>query len=392
MIINKQTDEGGKGDMEDDRITKLKVRGAFLSGVSAMYLYLIYMAAMLVLVLVLGLLVHFVPALKAYDRLLMIPGILVLAVLLGHFLAGLYTVDLKQEAITVRWCGIAVRRLPVSELRLFCAFGNEREDVLCFSCRSVEEMAQLQEERLLRSLLHKYEVPFRKRRADHQAVFAREYLCHLRNGPFGAIKDRDPIMLQMRPEVQYLIRHMYPQLPYRNLTTVTSCYASGSGFEKEDRAVCGLPPFCAYAVALEPDGIHLFEKTREVSFIPAREIRSAIRVDVFRGYDKYHPHHMPLLFISGSTVEELSGQASSDTLRKVGAEIPDRQALLAMMVATDRAQRWRVRHKGCCVLHHTQKNEQKLRTLYPDIDIDDIAANWICDAGPFLQNACQDHP
>jgi len=370
--------------MNNDYNITLKARGFALSGVWPLYLWLIYLTAMLGLLILVIPLVYFFPVLKEAGLLIIVPEILLVNMLLMWLLARFYVVVLDPDMITVRWCGITMRSLPVSKLQLFCAVGNDREDILCLACCSVEEMAQRQEKRLLKSFLRKHDVPLRKRRADWQASFAREYLNSVRIDPLGIFKKHGIVMFEMQPAVQYLIQDLYPQLPYRNFTGVNSCYTSRFSGVKTNLAVCLTVQFYEYSVDLKPDGIHLSTKKEEVSFIPARQIKAAVRVDLFKGYEKYHPHHMPLMFLSCLSEEELAAQASKEAYGMIREDLPNLQALLAMMAATDRVLRWRIEQKDGCTLHYTENTLQTVRRLYPDIPINDIVANWLYDtaAGP----------
>lgn len=358
----------------------IKAPGFALSGVSVMYLFFIYIGAMWGLLIVLIPLVDFFPVRKECEWLIAAPSILVVVILLLHILCCFYTVILEPNMVTLKWAGIPVRRIPASRFKTFCAVGNGREDILCLSCYSINEMANMQEERLLRSFLDKHDVPFRKRKADWQNVFAGEYLNRLRKSPFSIFKERDVVMFEMHPALQYLIRQMYPQLPYRNYTGVTSYHVSRYSGARENQAVCFPLQLGEYEVRIETDGIHICNKKDEVSFVPAQQIKTVVRVDVFKGYEKYYPHHMPLLFITSMSEEELATQTTSRGYAGIHLGDTTNQALLAMMAATYLTLRWNKSHKDCCVLYHTEKNLNALQTLYPHIYINDIAAAWLQDS------------
>ena len=358
----------------------IKAPGFALSGASGMYLCFIYMAAMWGLLLMLIPLVHFFPVLKECEWLIAAPSILVVVILLLHILCCFYTVILEPDVVTLKWFGIPVRRIPTTKFKTFCAVGNEREDVLCLSCYSVNEMAHMQERRLLCSFLDKHDVPFRKRKADWQDSFAREYLNKLCKSPFSIFRERDVVMFEMHPALQYAIRQMYPQLPYMNYTGVTSYHASRYNSVRENQAVCFPLQLCEYEVRIETDGIHICNKKDEVSFIPARQIKTVVRVDIFKGYDKYHPHHMPLLFVTCMSEEELAAQTANRGYAGIHLGDTTNQALLAMMAATYLTLHWKKNNAVCCAVHHTENNLNALRTLYPHIHINDIAATWLKDS------------
>lgn len=358
----------------------IKAPGFALSGASVMYLAIIYIGVMWGILITLIPLVFFFPVLKEYEWLITAPSILVVAILLLHILCFFYTVILEPNMVTLKWFGIPVRRIPISRFKTFCAVGNGREDALCLSCYSINEMANIQEKCLLRSFLDKHNVPFRKRKADWQNVFAREYLNRLRKSPFSIFKEQNVVMFKMHPALQYLTCQMYPQLPYTNYTGVTSYHVSKYNSIRESQAVCFPLQHYEYEVRIETDGIHISNKKDEVSFIPAQQIKTAVRVDVFKGYEKYYPHHMPLLFLTSMSEEELATQTSSRGYAGIHLCDTTDQALLAMMAATYLTLHWNKSHKDCCVLHHTEKNLNVLQTLYPHIHINDIAAAWLQDS------------
>lgn len=358
----------------------IKAHGFAFSGAAVMYLFFLYIGAMWGLMIALIPLVHFFPVLKEYEWLFAAPTILVPAILLLRMLCCFYTVILEPNMVTLKWFGIPVRRIPVSRLKTFCAVGNGREDVLCLSCYSINEMANMQEERLLRSFLDKHNVPFRKRKADWQNAFAKEHLNRLRKSPFSIFKERDVVMFEMHPSLQYLVHKMYPKLPYMNYTGVTSYHVSRFNSVRENQAVCFPLQLYEYEVRIEKDGIHICNKKEEVSFIPAQKIKTAVRVDVFKGYEKYWPHHMPLLYITSMSEEELAEQASSRGYGGFYLDTSANQALLSMTAATYLTLRWNKSNKDCCILHHTEKNLNALQTLYPHVHINDIAAAWLQDS------------
>lgn len=363
--------------MQESCNTRIKAPGFALSGAAVMCLYFIYMGVVLGLLLIFFLLAHFFPALKEYEWLIVAPSILVAVILLLHLLCSFYTVILEPDMVTLKWFGISVRRISAAKFKTFCAVGNGREDVLCLSCYSVNEMADMQERRLLRSFLDKHNVHFLKRRADWQNSFAREYLIKLRNSPFSIFRERNAVMLEMHPALQYAIWQMYPQLPYMNYTGVTSYYASKYDSVRENKAVCFSLQVYESEVHIQTDGIHICNKEDEVSFIPAQQIKTVVRVDIFKGYNKMYPHHMPLLFVTCKSEEELAAQTVNRGYAGIHLGDMTNQALLAMMTATYLTLHWKKNNTDCCVVHHTENNLNALQRLYPHIHFNDIAATWL---------------
>jgi len=355
----------------------IKAHGFALSGMSVYYLSLIYCCATFVFLIVLIPLVHVFPILKESEWLVAVPSVATISILPLHIIiCCFYTVILQPNMVVLKWFGMEIRRIPVSQFKTFCAVGNGREDVLCLSCYDIEEMALMQEKRLLRSSLNKHDVPFRKRRADWQDDFAREFLNYLRKKPFSQFRQRRVIMLDMHPSVQCAIRQMYPQLPYMNYTGVTSPHVSRYYDLKENKAV-SFSSLGEYEVCMKPDGIHIRTKQEEISFIPAQEIKTVLRVDIFKGYDRFYPHHLPLLFITGMSEQELAAQISSRGYSGFYLNGSADQSLLAMTAATYLTLRWNQKRKDCCVMYHTEKNLNTLLTLYPHIQFNETAASWL---------------
>ena len=358
----------------------IKAHGFAFTAASIIYLWAIYFGAMWVLLLTLIPLVQFFPALRECDWLIAAPPVLIVVILLLHVLSGFYTVILEPHVVTLQWFGIPFRRIPTSRFKIFCAVGNGREDVLCLSGYSVDEMANMQEVRLLSSVLNKHNVPLRKRKTDWKNAFAREYLNHLRKRPFSLFTEQNVVMINMHVSLQYSIRQMYPHLPYRNYTGVTSQHASRSMYIADHRAVCLTMRLDENEVYMEPDGIHILTRKKEkVSFIPAQQIKTAVRVDIFRGYEKFYPHHMPLLYISGMSEEELASCYFGGGDGGFYLNLPADQALMTITAATFLAARWNRRETDSCVIFHTENNLEALRTLYPHVQIIETSAMWLDD-------------
>jgi len=365
--------------------TSIKAKAFMLSNGFNVYAFGVYLGSIWFIMLALIPLTHLFPRLNVYGWIVIVPYMMLpILIMFVGILVPFSKVFIDSDTVTLKWLGTTVKKLSVSRIQLFCAVGNEREDVLCFSCYTIAELAELQEKRLLKNPLEKYNVPLRKKRGDWQDVFTKEYLNYLRGNSFRLIREPNVIMLEMKPVLQYVIRRMYPQIPYKNYTEVTSRYLPRFSLERENEAVCfgGLvySGLYGYKVNMEPDGIHIFADKNEKIWIPAQEIKTAVRVDVFKKYDKYDPHHMPLLLITSLSEEELVSRAANSKVISAYSQEKDNQALLAMIAATDMTMRWTIKKKDSCIMHHTQQNVEKLRELYPHIQFNEIAAGWITDS------------
>lgn len=320
------------------------------------------------------------PEAIAFSWLMFLPISLSVILFVLYFLQYLISVHFEPGHVSVYWLGIRVQTIPASELRLFCAVGNGREDVLCLTSRSIEEMALLYERKLLRGFLTRSEVPFRKRKADWQGEFVKGFVNDLRKSPIGMLKQRGTVMVEMKPELQYLLRKMHPQIPYRNYTGVASYYATRNGQSKDDHTIVILSPHWDHSVALETDGLHISTRKGEKLHIPSQEIKTIVRVDAFINWHRHYPHHLPLVFISCLPEEDLIYIAPKIAWDSIDESEPNRQSLLAMVAASKMVWRDAPPCKECCMMHFTENTIRKIRELYPHARFNDISACWLDDA------------
>jgi len=349
---------------------KIKAPGASLSDIGLVA----YLGASLVGVYLLLPLMFFFSALQ-YDWLVIVLISLPLDIFALHVIFSFYSVVFLQEAVCLMRFGKVVRRIPISRFRLLCAAGNEREDYLCLSCYCEEEMVQMQEQRWLRSFLHKHDVPFLKRKARWQGDFVSAYLNRLRRG--RTFRERGVIFFQMDVGLQQTLRQLYPQLPYRNYTQVTSPYVPPFWGVDENQAVCLAPTAQTCRVQLRPEGIRIFSGKEEKCLLPAEKLCTVVQVDVFPAYSKLFPHHMPLLFVTDLTQDQLAAKAAGGGHSGVCLGQPVNRELRAMTAATYMAWHWTPAQKNCCVLHRTQKNLQTLQEMYPHLQLNGTATAWL---------------
>ena len=364
-----------------DNKKEIKAAGSAFSATTVL-IYVVFVIGIKFgsLILVIPLL-HFFPFLKEYDWLRILPEIFIFVFLLTYTLCSVYSVILQPDMMILKWFGLTIRKIPLSEIHFFCAFGNGRENILCFSRYTAEEMALMQEKRLLRGVFSKHEVPFRKRKANWQDDFAKEYLNRLHRKAFLLFRNRETVTLELQPFLQYALRKMYPQLPYKNFTGIHSPHISRFSEIPENRAVCLVLQANEYEFRMETDGIHLeTTKKEEVSFLPAEQIKTVIRVDIFPAYSKIFPPHMPLLFITTMSEEELAKQPAAKGYSVWCLNETDDQALSALTSASYLAWKWNKSKKDSCLIPHTEKNLETLRAYYPHIQINEISTDWMREA------------
>ena len=354
--------------MSSHNTSNLKTHGFGLSGVSFFYISIIYIASMWAWLLLLIPLTHFFPLIKNNDWIIALPCLLVFGLLVLHLLSSFYTVTLTEKTVILSWLRIPLRRLSVDALQLFCAVGNEREDVLCLTSRTIEDMAFLEEKHLLRNYFTKYDVPLLKKKADWQDALAKKYLNRMRRSPLGAFRDRNTLFMTMDPVVQHQIHKLYAYLPYKNYTGITD-YKATPFFDKT-KAPSFRMEIEPCSVEIQEDAVVLYTKKETKRRILLRDIATIVRVDIFKSYDKFFPHHLPVLFLSVCSLEEMTQRGGSSD---------NNQLLQVYRHAAKEAVRWSVKRDDCCNLPYTPEVVSRLHTLCPDAQWVDISDGWISD-------------
>ena len=306
-----------------------------------------------------------------------IPSVLFIAPFVVYFASFFSEVRFAPDRVTMYWFGIPIQTAQITEVKLFCAVGDQKDDVLCLTCHAIEEMAVHYEEKLLRGFLTRHDVPFKKRKPDWQIQFAKGYINELRKDIFGIFKQRGIFLVEMKPEYQYLLRLLYPQLPYMNCTDVTSYCAKPNAYSEDNHTVNIWLNLPGRMVEFEPDGLYLSSKKEKTMCIPAKEMKSIVRVDAFLSWHKHYPHHLPLVMVSCMTEEDLAYLVPRVVWDCVDEKVPNRQALLAMVGASRMAMRFAPPDQYCCVLHLTENNLRMLREMYPHACFNEMSACWM---------------
>lgn len=360
--------------MKTGDLSHIKVPVLGLSSQTKFYFAVLYLAGMWLAVLIGDLINYFYPGVTTLYFLLMIQLVMLLVVVSAIVLSAFYRASLGPDGLTLTRMGIFVRTIPASQLRLLCMVGNEREDVLCLSTWSIEELAQLEERKMLKNALTRHDVALFKRRGDWQDCFARNYLNRLRRSPLRIRKNKGVILLNADPTLQFLLHTMYPQLPYRNYTGVTAHYRM---YERERNVPCFTLQESEYSIHPQQDGIHIRTKKEERWSLPAEQIRTIVRVDRFGSYEKFYPHHMPILIITSLSAEELASRTPENLFGAETAGFPNAEELLAQAYCRRQVNRWTIKNTQMCPMHGTDSNAETLRSLYPHARWIDLSANWL---------------
>ena len=126
-----------------DKNSAIKATGIASSSAAIFYITFIYIGIKLGLLILLIPLSHFFPIFKEYDWIRFIPEILTLGILISHPFCSFYSVLLYKDSVILKKFGIKIKEIPVSEFKSFCLVGNDREDILCLSRYSFEEMSRM---------------------------------------------------------------------------------------------------------------------------------------------------------------------------------------------------------------------------------------------------------
>ena len=299
---------------------------------------------------------------------------------------GLCSIILDEDQIKIKWFGIITKTISVSDLKMFCTVGNQYGSMLCLSGCSVSELADKQERWMAGSFFHNSEVPYRKQNPNWQDIFARDYLLRLQKKTFQRFREPNVWMLEMNPTLQCLIRQRYPELLYKNYALEYEKNTRDFIKKNEKYAFCLEVQRHKYKVHMEEKGIHLTIPEKEIMFIPADQIRTIVRVEVFheqlfREKEKCSfPYYIPLLFLTGLSETQLAEQAPNKEIGDLCQEETIKQELLAMTAASHIVQKWNKSMKDCCVLYYTEKTLERVQTLYPHAQLNELAAGWSAEA------------
>ena len=130
-----------------------------------------------------------------------------------------------------------------------------------------------------------------------------------------------------------------------------------------------------YYVYPEADGIHIADKSHEISFIPASSIKTIVRADIFTLNQRYIPYYLPVMLITTYSDEELAKMSpvNADSLIDK-SEITKFHALCA---ANEQIRSWRPGVRKSCVMLYTRENIRRVRSLFPAAAFNDLSTEWI---------------
>lgn len=347
--------------------TSVKMRISGLGGYTSSYVIsIISLASMFIWSLLLTLLIGLFPSIRRYDWLVLLPYLLPVVFIIFAIFSLFYTVTLTKDTVLLSWLNIPIRRLPARDLKLFCTVGNMCEYQLCLTYYTVCEMSQAEEEKLLRNVFTKYDVPRIKKKSNYLDILAKKYLIRMYRSPLRIFRSASTIFIPMNPVVQQRISLLYPEIPYKNYTDIPQ--KRWNSFINKDTVPYLRMPLDSRPVSFQDNEIILHIDKSLTRKISLDDIRTIVRLDIFRMYQKNSPHHLPILFLSSHTPEEMS-----NAVEKQG----DNDILRAYRYAEREAKRWTYHRDDSCLLHYTQENADRLRSQCINAQWIDISDSWI---------------
>lgn len=283
-----------------------------------------------------------------------------------------------EQNIEIFLFGRMIRQIPISQIKLICAVGNEMNHNLCISTLEVEALARRREEALKKGVFTKDELPFRKRRAGWQERFAKEYLLRPRWRDCRVRAEDIIIWLNIDIISILYLRSRYPHIPYLNLADgVTERYCPG-----EPDLLLGT---LNSRVAPDSDGLHILKRKQQIGFVPAEEIQAVFRVDSFISRGRNTSLNTPYLIVSTLSVEEIAQRGEKVWGKKwrkpLIAALPQAQEVGAS-VYLEQAILFGSLKEKLYPIYYTRSYEQKLRQSFPNAQWVDISPLWKTDRIP----------
>lgn len=282
---------------------------------------------------------------------------------------------ITPNGVSLRVLGFTVRRIDASALRLICAVSNGRDPVLCLSCRTQLELAQLRVEQMRKGIFTREELPLRQGKLGWEGRFAREYLNSLLYHPIKAACNPDLLWLNMEQTAAVAVRSAFPHLPYRNKMEKHLPAEYVKPNQLPTNALERYPKF----MRLVPEGMAVVDRDQTIWFMPAERVRTILRVDRFTSYSRIEPEHAARLVVCSLSKEELAARSKLQP------------AIRALSAGTDVAALdyclrsilfWKKTDTQLCPLRYSAQLAQELKRRYPDAQWIDLSDYWLADFSP----------
>ena len=305
------------------------------------------------------------------DRMLiLLTGLWMLSFLVTLMLPLLFDRVLFPEGVQIRLLGKVIRQIPLSEIKLICAVGDDQAQYLCLSLWDLEELAGQRERVLQRGIFSRQDLTFLKRKPDWQERLAREYLLNPKGLPLWA-----PVLwIHVDPVVVIFLRRLYPNLPYADLRSRMS-----------GQICVNLPdqiPFSGERFRIDEQGVHIFAEIRrtEQRCFSAEQIKTILRVDMFADGSRTGQGYNTYLVISELPLDVLaarnSGKAGKKWKKRIIDQLPEAEELYAAEFYFSGVWTWDSKTATGVPVPYTPQTETLLRTLFPHARWVDYSGKW----------------
>lgn len=275
-----------------------------------------------------------------------------------------------RQGVQLRIFGKVIRQIPVSDFKLLCSVGDDREQYLCLSIWNLEELAQRREAVLRRGFFSRQDLPFLKRNPSWQERFAKEYLLNPRHFP-----RKHPILwLPFDPVVVIYLRRLYPHLPYVDLRNPLIGHTMMQPLNQI--------PFSGEYYRMDEEGIHILgeiKKTERRCF-RAERIKTIFRVDRFVPISKTEPVYGVYLVASELSLQTLAERGKRKYRQQwkhdIIDQLPEAEEMYAAEFYFSSMFTWDWKTATECPIKYTPEAETQLRQLYPHAQWVDYSKEW----------------
>ena len=369
------------------------------------------------------------PMTALFITLLGVPyGILAVPFLLNIWIK----IHLFPQGIAVTLGNKTLMQYPREKIGMFCTVEWWEKGwfrMMGISIHTPEEVTALREQQLQKGIFTRHEVKFRKRVENWQGLFRQEYLIRRARAVLLAPWKRDILWLDLNPEVQALLRQLYPEILWENLRRkgdlshkntewtdkdpMAFTRTGGPDNEKDfltmlmvvllillvllvcfdglellilpGGSFCTLVGTMAWMCRGESDvfclssaGIRIMRRKQEHAVLFAGDIRTVIKCECSTMAGDYVRMAM---IVSTASAEELAQrglQWMDPSIAEAMVNIPgwERAALYRMCMQT--GQKAKMKNGDCQILRWNQQREQTLRELYPQAEWIDVTVKELC--------------
>lgn len=306
---------------------------------------------------------EYIPTLTNFEWIPFIPFIPCIVIFVLILLSYLCKVIIFEDEIILYCLGISIRKLSVQNIRLICSVGNGREDLICISEYTTDDLAVLGERYLSKSFFRSGEVQFIKKKNNFKDIFAKSYLNRLRRNLFSFFQDEKVLFIPMNSIIVYKILRLFPHLPYKNYTGIPE--KNPDSFYDES-----IVPFYHINGDIIEDEIIIRSNNKIKRIISIDTIKVIVRVDIFTQYQKNTPHHRAFLYLSQRKVEEIENKLKLQEGDKV---------LDVYRFAENEVKHWTLKKSDSCILSYSPELAEKLYDRCKNAHWIDISDKWLYD-------------